>query len=394
MSTLFKRNVMRSGLNFSILRRNFTTKPNVEFFQKYRDIYENNQTLEKIFPRELKNAQEVKEYFNISDQRVLKLEDPVCIEAINSTIFRPPWKLMEGPGKRWRPVLGFVIAKLLKVDFENKEQLKVLMDVFSCIEFVHLGQLVLDDIADGSTFRREIPCLHVQYTIGTGLYSGLNLCGLSFKRLSQIRPDIAKKIQNEYEDCINLCVIGQAMKEYQSDDLNLPFYDNTSMLTSGATPRLIIGSLFRIYGGDEAVLNELISINDLMFLVHQIKDDIANIVPSFISRIKGIVGDDIGAGKYTPFVIHALKNSDKQSSKRLYDILKMKTRDQALLDEAIEIIKKSGGIAEGEKLMWKYYDNIVSRINHLKNTLDKSKYDLQGLDELQGYAYQLTAIDK
>lgn len=397
MSMALKKNVLRRMVNFTSSKKKFSTiiKPNVDFFQKYRDIYEKNNTLEKIIPKKFNNAEEVKQFFNISEERVLKLDDPVCIQAINSTVLEPCWKLMEGPGKRWRPVFGMVFAKLLKVNFEkNPEELKVLMDVLSSFEFIHLGQLVLDDIADHSTFRREIPCLHIQYTIGTGLYAGLNLFNLPFKRLEQLRPEVAKKIQKEYEECINSIVLGQSMKEYISDTHNLPFYDNTSILTSGGTPQLVLRSIFKIYGGDESVLKQLIAINDLMWLVHQIKDDIGNIVPSFISRIKGMVGDDIGVGKYTPMVIHALKHADEKSSKRLYDILNLRTRDQAILDEAIEIIKKSGGIVEAEKQMWSHYNSIISRIDNLRKTLDTKSYDLQGLDELHGYAYQLTAVDK
>jgi len=393
MSMAFRKSVSSF---FPNSRRFFSTaKPNVEFFQKYRDIYEKNQTLEKIIPKKLNNAQEIKQFFNLSDERVLKLDDPVIIDSINSTVFTPCWRLMEGPGKRWRPVYGLIFAKLLKVNFEkDPEQLKLLMDVFSTIEFIHLGQLVLDDIADNSMYRREIPCIHVQYNVGTGIYTGLNLWNLSFRRLSEIRPEIAAKIRPEFEECLNFLSLGQVMKEYISDSHNIPFYDNTSILTSGATPRFIMRSVFKLYGGDDSVLKQLDAMNDLMWLVHQLKDDIANIVPSFISRIKGIVGDDIGAGKYTPMVIHALKNSDEKSSKRLYDILKLKTTDQVLLDEAIEIIKKSGGIEVAEKMMWQNYNSIVERINHLRNTLDKEKYDLEGLDELHGYAYQLTALDK
>ena len=77
-------------------RKSFSTaKPNVEFYQKYRDIFEKNQTLEKFIPKKLNNAQEIKQFFNLSEERVLKLDDPVVIDSINSTVFTPCWRLME-----------------------------------------------------------------------------------------------------------------------------------------------------------------------------------------------------------------------------------------------------------------------------------------------------------
>ena len=108
-------------------RKSFSTaKPNVEFYQKYRDIFEKNQTLEKFIPKKLNNAQEIKQFFNLSEERVLKLDDPVVIDSINSTVFTPCWRLMEGPGKRWRPIYGLIFAKLLNVNFEkDPEQLMI-----------------------------------------------------------------------------------------------------------------------------------------------------------------------------------------------------------------------------------------------------------------------------
>ena len=43
-------------------------------------------------------------------------------------------------------------------------------------------------------------------------------------------------------------------------------------------------------------------------------------------------------------VIHSLRNGSEEDAKRLKEILKMKTKDKELIDEAISIMKKNGSI--------------------------------------------------
>lgn len=59
---------------------------------------------------------------------------------------------------------------------------------------------------------------------------------------------------------------------------------------------------------------------------------------------KGVPGDDIHEGKKSLLVIHACNNVSKPKRERLLDILGMRTQDQELIQEAIEIIKSAGSI--------------------------------------------------
>lgn len=50
--------------------------------------------------------------------------------------------------------------------------------------------------------------------------------------------------------------------------------------------------------------------HDKMFLIHQIKDDLSDMQDTQITGAKGLIGEDISNGKYTPMVIYSLKNGD------------------------------------------------------------------------------------
>ncbi len=54
------------------------------------------------------------------------------------------------------------------------------------------------------------------------------------------------------------------------------------------------------------------------------------------------MGEDIHEGKMSLIVIHALNHSENKD--RLFEILKMKTTYQKIIDEAIEIIKASNSL--------------------------------------------------
>jgi len=71
------------------------------------------------------------------------------IKAVNSAIKEPVYDLLDRGGKRWRPVLGLIIAKCL--GRENIEDFEANKDVyFTCgmTEIVHNGSLMVDDIED------------------------------------------------------------------------------------------------------------------------------------------------------------------------------------------------------------------------------------------------------
>jgi geranylgeranyl diphosphate synthase, type I len=379
----------------NVIKHQFSSIPNVDFFWRYRDIYNKKHHLEKFFPRELKSPADVEEYFNLPKERVIKLTDPIAIEAMNSTIFRPVWTLLLGPGKRWRPVYSMVLANILKADFENnKENFDLVMDIVSCYEIVHLAQLTLDDISDGSLVRREVPALHIKYNIGVGLNDGLQCCFQPLRRLYELRPEVAPLIIRDYIENLSTLFMGQAMKEYTSEHLSESFYKDAEMITCGSTPKLGLKTIFKVFGGDAETLKKFVLLNDNLFFLHQIKDDIANIVPSQIASSKDLVGEDISVGKYTPMIIHTLKNADSQSVKRLKEILGSKTKDQEVLYEAIEIVKKAGGIQYAEAMLSTHYESVVAEIKDLKKILDPKKYNIEALDELWGYAYMLTIVDK
>ena len=69
-------------------------------------------------------------------------------------------------------------------------------------------------------------------------------------------------------------------------------------------------------------------------------------------------------------VIQSLKNSSPEDQARLFEILKMKTSDQKLIDEAIGIIKASGSIEYAKR---RESEILVDAWKDLEGSIPKNK---------------------
>lgn len=76
----------------------------------------------------------------------------------------------------------------------------------------------------------------------------------------------------------------------------------------------------------------------------QVIDDVLNLEDNEVSENKGFVGEDIHEGKITWMIIDAVKKLAEGDKARLLEILKMKTDNKKLIQEAIGLINKSGSL--------------------------------------------------
>lgn len=76
-------------------------------------------------------------------------------------------------------------------------------------------------------------------------------------------------------------------------------------------------------------------------------------------------------------VVHSLKNGTKDDSKRLREILEMRTKDPKLIEEAISLIKKTNSLVYARDLGNKLISNAWEDINSLlPNNQGKKKLKL------------------
>ena len=121
---------------------------------------------------------------------------------------------------------------------------------------------------------------------------------------------------------------------------------------------------------DEAELIQRFA--ELIAVAFQIQDDVLNVVGDEAKYGKEI-GGDITEGKRTLMIIHALKNLPPQDSKRLENILNMKTNEKMLIGEAIELMKKAGSIEYAKEVSKKLAEEALKALREVLPEAEKRK---------------------
>ena len=304
-------------------------------------------------------------------------------EAIDKSIIEPAKYLLHLGGKRWRPVLMLTIIDALGKDSNDYLEFAVIPEI------IHNATLIHDDIEDGSEMRRGAQAVHVKF----GLDIGLNLGDFMFyfpivalldsKKINDVKK---MRILEIYQRNMLKVTIGQATDIAWHNLLVNPFevsekkYLQMAYAKSGVLPEMAASFGGVLGDADEKTIKALAKFGGTIGVAFQLQDDVLNIVESGVSETKGGVGDDITEGKLTMLVIYTIANASKADKEKLIEILNMHTKDQKIIKEAIDIIKKYKAIEFVNKLEEKLVVEAWGEVDKLLHSSD-AKNKLKALAE-------------
>lgn len=84
----------------------------------------------------------------------------------------PAYDLIDRGGKRWRPILGLIMAELHGRDIKDYAANKDIYFAAGLTEIVHTGTLMVDDVMDSSIKRRGNDCTHIKYGTDIAINTG------------------------------------------------------------------------------------------------------------------------------------------------------------------------------------------------------------------------------
>lgn len=150
--------------NKSLTLRKFAAAGNSKKYEipglgEYSNLFNESGIIEKLLPRAIADGNGLEAAYpsilrNSSSGSEVTGDTPYMladVNAVNKSLHDPAYDLLDRGGKRWRPVLGLIMAKCL--GRENLEDFEANKDIyFSCglTEIIHNGSLIIDDIEDGS----------------------------------------------------------------------------------------------------------------------------------------------------------------------------------------------------------------------------------------------------
>ncbi len=286
------------------------------------------------------------------------------LEVVQKTIFDPMWDLLSRGGKRWRPWLFLILANNLGVDLDK------FRDLVTIVELLHNGSLVADDIEDGADIRRGDKAIHLKYglDIAVNLSSAMYFMPLRILMEMDVSRDIYRRLVEAYiEDMIRIHLgqatdIGWHRGLRDPESIKVEHYLQMCANKTGVLPRLaarFAAILAQLSPENEAKIGKFAESIGIAF---QIQDDIINVIGA--EKLGKSFGEDITEGKITLMTIYTLSRASEEDKRRLKEILEMHTRDRALIEEAISILKRYGSIEYAKKfakdLVKKSWENVES----------------------------------
>lgn len=267
-------------------------------------------------------------------------------KEIRRALIEPFWNFMDRGGKRIRPILFLLVAKSLGVNVDEYKELVILL------ELLHNGSIIVDDIEDNSDLRRGKPTLHKIYGIDIAINVGNFLYFASFlpiiEKLKRFDEDTIKRMFKAIIEELMRIHVGQGIdivwhkQMFDVKHINEKKYMQMCSYKTGVLMRLatrLAAILAKKTEDEERLLG---AFGESIGVAFQIQDDILNIVPS--DKWGKDVGDDISEGKITLLILKAIENLEKDKANRLIDIIKMRTKEKKIIEEAINLIVKSGAI--------------------------------------------------
>ena len=257
--------------------------------------------------------------------------------------------IVKRKGKQLRPMFVLLSAKL------TGEINAMTYRAASLVELLHTATLVHDDVVDESYERRgffsinalwknKIAVLVGDYLLSKGLL--LSLDNDDFEVLKILSHAVKQMAEGE------LLQIEKARNLNLQEDTYFEIIKNktASLLASSCAAGAYSTS------GDKLVADKMKQFGEWVGIAFQIKDDLFDYGNEDVGKP---TGNDIREKKLTLPLIYTLNHCNPSLKKELIYIIKNENRRKEKVNQVIDVVKKSGGIAYSQQKMEEYRDKAL-----------------------------------
>ncbi|XP_011045575.1 PREDICTED: solanesyl diphosphate synthase 1 [Populus euphratica] len=281
---------------------------------------------------------------------IVGAENPVLMSAAE--------QIFGAGGKRMRPALVFLVSRATAEVVGMKELTTKHRRLAEIIEMIHTASLIHDDVLDESDMRRGKETVHQLYGTRVAILAGdfmfaqsswylANLENIEvIKLISQVIKDFAS---GEIKQASSLFDCDVELEEYL-----IKSYYKTASLIAASTKGAAIFS-----GVDSSVSMQMYDYGKNLGLSFQVVDDILDFTQS-AEQLGKPAGSDLAKGNLTAPVIFALEQSPK-----LREIIESEFCESGSIDEAIQLVKNSGGIERARELAKEKADLAIQNLRCL-----------------------------
>jgi octaprenyl-diphosphate synthase len=278
-----------------------------------------------------------KEIFDLLHEDLAALEDEFGNDTVSSVqaITEIGEYLRAGGGKRIRPALLFLSAKLFNYHGRGAVRLGAV------VEIIHTATLVHDDIIDEALTRRGRPAANTQWGNSKCVLAGDWLYMQAFKvavqeRNFRILDTLIELTQQMVEgELLQMEKLGKSITQQEYFDL---IYRKTACLFS------VCMRLGAILGGASAGQEEALArYGHDLGMAFQIVDDVLDLTATEDVLGKP-VASDLREGKATMAIIHSLERCSTDERAKIETILRDRAFNGITHPQIIEILERYGSL--------------------------------------------------
>ena len=247
----------------------------------------------------------------------------------------------ETGGKRLRALLPLLIAESL-----GRDPAKMVPFGAAC-EMLHNATLVHDDLQDGDEVRRGRPTVWKKFgipqaiNVGDAMFYYTLLLAQRLEVPAILREAAARRILVE-----TLRVIDGQEREFQLKRPNAVSLDEYFRMVEGKTSGLFalpMAGAAELAGGSPTVIDGLTGAARHLGVLFQIQDDVLDL---YGDKGRAVRGSDVGEGKRSALVVHALNHgspADRQWLLETLDKDRAATSEQDVID-VMQLFERTGSL--------------------------------------------------
>jgi all-trans-nonaprenyl-diphosphate synthase len=278
--------------------------------------------------------------------------------------------LFSAGGKRIRPAIVLLVSRATMIDQDITPRHRRLAEI---TEMIHTASLVHDDVVDEAELRRKVPTVNSLFGNRIAVLAGdflfaqsswylANLDNLQVvKLLSEVIRDFAEGEIQQGLSCFDTSI---SFESY----LEKSYYKTASLIANSAKAAGVLSSV------SNEIAETLYGYGRNLGLAFQIVDDILDFT-SPTDVLGKPAGSDLASGNLTAPVLYALEEKPY-----LKVLIEREFSEDGDLEEALELVKSSEGIARSRKLASEHGKLALQYLDCLKPS-DSS----QALAELINY---------
>lgn len=266
--------------------------------------------------------------------------------------------LAEAGGKRFR-----VIFALLAAQYGPQPLSDSVIRAAVVVELTHLATLYHDDVMDEADRRRGAESANARWNNSVAILAGDYLFAVASKQMAKLGTETVAHFAQAFQELVTGQMretVGAAPGQDAIEHYMRVIQEKTGVLIASA------GYLGALHAGARQEHVEALQLfGRHMGQVFQIIDDIIDIWsdPAVSGKTPGT---DLREGVFTLPVLYAMRE-DNEVGARLREILVGPVTDDALVDEALGLIKKSGGRDKALQDVERYRASAEAELDKLPN---------------------------